>query len=70
VESRTCLKKIASFNGVVYNDNFTFDTEEELSIIKSERGNDSMYNSNTDQNDSLIPSNQQSPTAEPSDEEG
>jgi hypothetical protein len=41
VESRACLKKIARFNGVVYNDNFTFDIEEELSIIKSQ---DSVFN--------------------------
>jgi hypothetical protein len=43
MESRESLKKIAKFNGVDYNDNFTFDIEEELSIIKSERGNDSQY---------------------------
>jgi len=64
VESRECLKKIAKFNSVVYNDDFTFDIEEELSIIKSDRGNDSIYNTQPDENDSLIPSNQQSPMTE------
>ena len=35
-EAREILANIAKFNGVVYNDDFTFDVEEELSIIKSE----------------------------------
>ena len=35
-ESREALKKIAEFNGVKYNDNFTFDIEEELSIIHND----------------------------------
>jgi hypothetical protein len=35
-EARQTLCKIAMFNGVVFNDSFTFDVEEELSIIKIE----------------------------------
>ena len=61
VESRACLKKIARFNGVVYNDNFTFDIEEELSIIKSQNDIFNTPGALSDQEDSLIPSNQQSP---------
>lgn len=61
MESRACLKKIARFNGVVYNDNFTFDIEEELSIIKSQNDIFNTPGALSDQEDSLIPSNQQSP---------
>ena len=59
VEARECLSKIAEFNGVVYNNDFTFDVEEELSIIKSEEERTLLLNEtpNSDNEIFLTPSN-------------
>ena len=58
-EARESLSKIAEFNGVVYNDDFTFDVEEELSIIKSEEERTLLMNEtpNLENENILTPSN-------------